>query len=212
MFVKTAMTPNPFTTTPDATIPEALEVMETHQVRHLPVLENGRLVGVVSRGDIRQASPSKATSLDAGELLYLLSKLTIRKVMTAHPLTVAPDALLEQAAILMRDNRIEMLPVVENDTLVGVITESNLLDSLIDVLGFRDPGSRLLVEAVDEPGALAKLGTVTGHYGANISHLAVFRGERTSSVLLGLNTTDTADIEAELAANGFTVQARLENN
>lgn len=213
MFVRTRMTANPFTTTPETPIPDALEQMESQHVRHLPVLSDGKLVGVVSRGDIMAATPSKATTFSAGELLYLLAKLTVRKVMTTKPITVAPDTLLEQAALLMRDNRIEMLPVLDGDKVVGVITESNILDSFIDILGFRDPGTRLWIEAVDEPGVLARLTAITGRYRANITHLAVYRGNSTTStIVLGLNTLNTDEIETEMAADGFEILSKVRND
>ena len=213
MFVKNQMTQNPFTATPATTVPEALEIMETNGVRHLPVIAAGKLVGVISEGDVAEAMPSKATTLSAGELNYLLAKITVGKVMTPNPVWVEPNTLLEQAATLMRDNKIEMLPVLDNEKLVGVITESSILDSFIDILGFRNQGTRLTIEATDAPGVLSQIAAITAHYGANITHLAVYRGNaETSPVVLGLNTFDTEAIEAEMAAEGFQVLAKLQND
>lgn len=212
MFVKYRMTTRPFTVSPDNSLPEAMEVMATRRVRHLPVVDHGRVVGVLSRSDIAAAGPSRATSFSVGEVNYLLEKLKVGKVMTRDPLTIAPSALLEEAAVLMRDHKIEMLPVVEGDRLVGVITESAILDSFIEILGFRDPGTRLTLELADEPGALATLAGITARYGANISHLAVYRGQLDhSTVVLGVNTLNTDAMEAEFAAAGARVIARLQN-
>ena len=213
MFVKLRMTTNPFTVTPDATVPEALTLMETHRVRHLPVVEGTTVVGVLSRGDIAAAMPSKATSFSAGEITYLANKLKVGKVMTRDPLTIDPDSLLEEAAVLMRDNKIEMLPVVEHGKLVGVITESAILDSFIDILGFRDHGTRLWIEATDAPGVLANLGGIMAGHGANIIHLAVFRGEglERATVVVGVNSLRTDDLEADLNANGFRIVHRGQN-
>ena len=212
MFVKTRMTPDPFTVRADATIPEAIATMKDRHVRHLPVMDAGRVVGVISEGDIDANLPSKATSLSVNELTYLVNKLTVGKVMSRDPITISPDALLEQAAIIMRENKIEMLPVVQDGRLVGVITESDLLDAYIELLGFRDHGTRLVVGARDVPGALARIGEVTRAHDANVQHLAVYRGEDgTADVMLGVHTTDTADLEAALARAGFTVRGRLEN-
>lgn len=212
MFVKSRMTTNPFTVTPETTIPDAIELMAARKIRHLPVVQDGAVVGVLSRGDIRAASPSQATSLSVNELTYLMSKLKVSKVMTRNPVVIGPDALLEEAAVLMRDNKIEMLPVIEAGHLVGVITESALLDSFIDLLGFRDSGTRFTIEAKDSPGTLAELGALTAAHGTNVQHVAVYRGEGGSStVVLGVNSRNTDDLEADLTRAGFTILAKLQN-
>lgn len=212
MFVKQRMTANPYTVTPDRSIPDAQSVMDEHRVRHLPVVEGSRVVGVISRNDIAAASPSKATTLSAQEATYLISKLKVAKVMSHPPVVIAPDALLEEAATIMRDAKIEMLPVVSGDELVGVITESDLLDAFIDILGFRDHGTRLTIEAKDEPGGLSRLTGITAAHQANIQHLAVHRGNLdTSVVVVGLNSRNTEAIEADLAAAGMRIIARRIN-
>ncbi|MFT3876355.1 MAG: CBS and ACT domain-containing protein [Propioniciclava sp.] len=212
MFVKTRMTAHPFTVTPETTLPEAIALMETKRVRHLPVVSEGRVVGVLAPSDIAAAGPSRATTFAAGEINYLLGKLKVAKVMTRDPLTIAPDALLEEAAVMMRDHKIEMLPVVDGDELVGVITESSILDAFIEILGFRDRGTRLTVEMPDTPGVLSRLSSVTANHRANIQHLAVYRGggDR-STVVIRLNTLDTDEIEAEFAAEGVVVLHKLQN-
>lgn len=212
MFVKSRMTTNPFTVTPENTVPEAIEVMTSKGVRHLPVVSDGRVVGVLSHSDIAEAGPSSATTFSAGEVNYLLAKLRVAKVMTRDPITISPDSLLEEAAVLMRDNKIEILPVVADGRLVGVITESAILDSFIEILGFRDPGTRLTVEAPDHPGVLSRLAGIMATHGANILHLAVYRGQGdTSTVVVGVNSLNTADLEADIESHGFRIVYRLSN-
>lgn len=212
MFVRQRMTANPFTTTPTATIPEARAQMDSKGVRHLPVVDDGRVVGVISKNDIRAALPSQATTLSAAEATYLVSRLRVAKVMSAPALTIASDALLEEAAVLMRDEKIEMLPVLDGTSLVGVITESDILDSFIDILGFREHGTRLTIEARDEPGVLSTLTGITAAHHANIQHLAVHRGNLDHSlVVVGLNTLNTDDIERDLAAAGMRLVGKLVN-
>jgi len=212
MFVRLRMTANPFTVSPDATVPEAMELMSAKGVRHLPVVDAGRVVGVLSHSDIAAAGPSRATTFSAGEINYLLAKLKVAKVMTRDPITISPDALLEEAAVLMRDHKIEMLPVVDAGKLVGVITESAILDAFIELLGFRDPGTRLTVDATDAPGVLSRLTAVTAKHDANIQHLAVYRGEGDRSiVVVGVNSLNTDQIESDLDAEGFRVLYKLQN-
>lgn len=213
MLVKQKMTATPFTVTSSTPIPDALAVMTANHVRHLPVVDGGAVVGVVSKNDIAAASPSKATTLSAQEATYLISKLTVAKVMSSPATTVAPDTLLEEAAVIMRDKKIEILPVVSDGALVGVITESDLLDAFIDVLGFRDPGTRLTVEAKDEPGVLSQLTGITARHQANIAHLAVHRGQLDHSiVVVGVNTTNTEQIEADMTAAGMRIIGKLTNS
>ncbi len=212
MFVKLRMTAKPFVVTPETTLPEAIALMDAKGVRHLPVVEGGAVVGVLSHSDIAAAGPSKATTFSTGEVNYLLAKLKVGKVMSRHPITIAPGALLEEAAVLMRDKKVEMLPVVDEGRLVGVITESAILDAFTEILGFRDKGTRLTVDATDAPGVLSKLAGIMAHHDANIQHLAVYRGEGDRSiVVVGVNSLNTADLEAELADAGFQVQYKLQN-
>lgn len=212
MFVKQRMTANPFTVTAETTLPDALEVMTSHGVRHVPVVEGDRVVGVISQNDIKAAYPSKATTLSASEARYLIAKLKVAKTMSKPPVLIAPDALLEEAAVVMRDRKIEMLPVVSDGHLVGVITESDLLDSFMDILGFRDPGTRLTIEAKDEPGVLSVLTGITARHQANIQHLAVHRGLLDHSVVIvGLNTPNTDRIEADLTSAGMRILAKRVN-
>src|SRR5690606_15661023 len=121
------MTPRVVTVTPDTTLSEAARLMETKMIRRLPVMEDGRLVGIVTYGDIREAQPSAATSLSIWELNYLLAKLRIAEIMTRDVITVSQNATIGEAAKLMLDHQISGLPVVDhNGDLVGIITESDI--------------------------------------------------------------------------------------
>lgn len=212
MLVKQRMTANPFTVDQSGSIPDAQAIMAKHKVRHLPVLDGDRLVGVISENDIDAALPSKATTLSTSEATYLISKLTVERVMSSPPITIAPEALLEEAAVLMRNHKIEILPVVQDRKLIGVITESDILDSFIDLLGFREHGSRLTIQARDELGVLSKMTGIMAAHNANIQHLAVHRGNLDHSiVVVGINTLNTDAIEANLEAEGMSVIGRLTN-
>lgn len=212
MFVKNKMTTNPFTISPDQSIPDAHEIMAQNSVRRLPVVKDGKLVGVVSKDDINRSSPSMATSLSINEITYLLAKTKISKVMTKNPITISPDALLEEAAILMRNNSVSFLPVVQENKLVGIITESDIFESFIELLGFREKGTRLTVEVDDEPGIMSHLTGIVGVYGANITHVGVYRGNNSkSAVVIGINSMNTADIEKSIEKHGYKIIYKLQN-
>lgn len=212
MFVKNKMTSNPFTISPAQTIPDAQEIIKANGIKRLPVVDNGKLVGVVSKSDIVKVSPSKATSLSMGEITYLLAKTKISSIMKKNPLTISPNALLEEAATLMRNNDIGFLPVMDGEKLVGIITESDILDSFIELLGFREPGTRLTIEAEDAPGILSKLTSIFAKFEANITHVAVYRGTLgKSNVVVGTNSLNTSEIEKYIAEQGYSIIYKLQN-
>jgi acetoin utilization protein AcuB len=125
------MTPEPVTITPGTSVSEAQTLMKKRGIRHLPVVENGRLVGIFSDRDLRTVSPSPATSLSAWEISYLLTKLTVGEVMTHFVMTVAPDCLVTEAAGLMLGHKIGALPVVDAQCVVGILTRTDVLRALL---------------------------------------------------------------------------------
>ena len=158
MFVSERMTRHPITAGPDMPVADALALMRERKIRRLVVVDqHGKLVGIVSDRDLLQASPSPATSLSVWEITYLLSKITLKSVMTTKVITVTPDEPLENAARIMADNKIGGLPVVENDALVGIITETDLFKVFLELLGARVKGIRATVALKDTPGQLANV-------------------------------------------------------
>lgn len=129
--VQNWMTPNPVTITPQTTLPEARQLMDRHYIRRLPVINKGKLVGIVTRGDIWAAQASHATTLSVYEMNYLLDRLPAMEFMAYKPITIAADATIEEAARLMLQYQIGGLPVVENGELVGMITETDVCRLLI---------------------------------------------------------------------------------
>jgi CBS domain-containing protein len=129
--VRNWMTPNPITITPQTTLPEAHRLMNEHNVRRLPVVNKGKLVGIVTRGDVREAQASDATTLSVYELNYLLDQIPAKEFMAYEPITVSADAPIGEAARRMLQHKIGGLPVVEYGELVGIITETDLCRMLI---------------------------------------------------------------------------------
>jgi acetoin utilization protein AcuB len=172
------MTRNPFTATPDMPVSEALGVMRREKVRRLPVLNkpHGKLVGIVSEKDLLYASPSPATSLSIWEINYLLAKLQVREVMTEPVITVSEGELLENAARIMVDNKIGGLPVMRKETLVGIITETDLFKIFIELFGAREKGVRVTMLIPTIKGELAKITTEIAKRNGNIIALGTFLG------------------------------------
>ncbi len=129
--VRDWMTPNPITIDPKTTLPEAHKLMKECHIRRLPVVDRGKVVGILTLGDVREASPSDASSLSIFELNYLLSKLTVENIMTRDPITIAPTGTIREAAQLMLEHKIGGVPVVDGEKLVGIITESDIFRVLV---------------------------------------------------------------------------------
>ena len=132
LHVKDWMTRRVITVDPRTSLPDAHKLMRTNNIRRLPVVERGKLVGIVTRSDIREASPSEATTLSIWEMHYQLSKLSVAVIMTKDPYTVTPDTTIKDAAKLMYTYKFGGLPVV-NDAgeLQGIMTESDIFRILI---------------------------------------------------------------------------------
>lgn len=131
VIVKEWMTPSVITVGRGTPISEAHRIMKENNIRRLPVVQKNKLVGIVTIGDVREASPSDATTLSIWELNYLWAQLTVEKVMTSDLISVKPDTAILDAAQLMLEHKVSGLPVVENDTLVGIITESDVFRMLV---------------------------------------------------------------------------------
>jgi acetoin utilization protein AcuB len=129
--VREMMTESPVTVTPNTSIAEAQQLMQQHRIRHLPVLEHGHVVGILSDRDLRLARPSPATSLAVYEINYLLSQLTVAEVMTRFVITIAPERTVVEAVRLVLGQKIGALPVVEHGQLVGILTRTDLLRAFL---------------------------------------------------------------------------------
>lgn len=212
MYVKNRMTKNPITIAANAPITDAVALMKEKNLRRVPVVDGDKVVGVLTQGDIQTVSPTKATSLSIFEINYLLSKLTVKDAMTKTPITIESDSLLEEAAVIMRQKRIGTLPVTEKGKLVGIITESDIFDAFIDLLGFKDVGSRITVEVQDVPGVMAHIAEIYKSFNVNISHIAVYRENGTSDIVIRSEAVETADLEKMLIENGYKIKHVLINN
>lgn len=156
------------TVSKDLPINEALSLMRREKIRRLPVLDKGKLVGIITDHDLLNASPSPATSLSIWEMNYLLSKITVKDVMTKKVLTVTEDTPIEEGARIMADNKVGGLPVLRGSEVVGIITETDLFKILLELMGARERGIRLTVLVDNKPGQLAKIAGAIANEGGNI--------------------------------------------
>ena len=207
MLVGERMTRNPVTITQDVGIEDALKTMRDNSVRRLPVLDKkGKLVGIVSDKDLLYASPSPATSLSVHELHYLLSKLTVKEVMSSPVITVTEYTPLEEAARIMVDNKIGGLPVLRNDKVVGIITETDMFKIFLEMLGARKRGVRLSLLVPEAKGVLAELTTEIARLGGNIISLGTFYGEDPSNAKITVKVEDVSQEDLLRALKGIAVE------
>ena len=175
MLVIERMTPNPITITKDATVRQALEIIEGRNLRHLPVLDaQENLVGIVSEKDLLRAK---------GDAL-------IQKVMTQEVVTITEYTALEEAARIMADHKISGLPVMRDGKLVGIITETDLFQIFLELLGAREKGVRLTILIPEEKGMLASLTSEIASMGGNILALGTFMGEDPTNRLVAVKVAD----------------------
>lgn len=209
MYVRNSMTTNPYTVAPEATIADALELIRNKNIKRLPVVKNDELVGIITRSQLLEVSPSPATSLSVFEINYLLAKTTIESIMTKKVITVTPDTLLEEASLLMRKYKIGGIPVVQNKEVVGIITETDVFDAFIEIMGFRDKGARITVDVgTDHPGVLAEVTSVIASFNVNITHIAAFRNE----LIVRINTSNIKEIVEAIEKQGYKVISIVKND
>src|ERR671921_829925 len=164
LLVEDSMTRDFVTLAPDETVGTALALCRERRIRHLPVLSEGRLVGIVSDRDLRSSTPALGDPARAAALQEVL----VEDVMASEVVSAHPEDPIEQAANTMRERRIGCLPVVEDGELVGIVTASDVMDALVYLVGANEPGSRMEVAVPDRPGALAGAAGVFGMCGINI--------------------------------------------
>jgi len=206
MFVRYYMTRMPVTIGKKITVFDALAIMKKNKIRQLPVVSEGKLEGLVTEKDLLTVSPSPATSLSIFELNELLAKMTVAEIMVKSPITVHPDTTLEEAALLMRENKINSVPVLEGEKLVGLITVTDIFDALIRFFGYGKPGTRLLLESSDRVGLLADITQVVKDFGVSIkASIVVYKDNENVEIMLRLGTVDPGPLVVALQEKGYKV-------
>ena len=207
MFVAKRMTPNPTTIESTTTIADASELMRKRKFRRLPVVDNGRLVGIVTDRDLRTVAPSPATTLSIFELNYLLAKMQVKDIMHKDVITIPVDATIEEAALIMSTRHIGGLVVVgENGNVVGVITETDIFNSFVEIMGLKEGKIRFTFKVSNQVGVLHDISGVFKDLGINISSLATYPVEDGAEMVIRFNAQDTVELEKRLTEIGYPPQ------
>ena len=208
MRIKDMMTKNPISVDSDTYVLDAQRMMKENNIRRLPVVEKGKLLGIVTKHDILEASPSPATSLSVHELNYLLSKMKVKEIMKKNPVTLTPDTPFEEALKIGQEKKIGSFPVLENGKLVGIATESDIVRFLTRALGVREEGSRITIEGLG--GKLSDLekiiSIVNQHNTIVLSMISLPRTEKKEwMIVLRLKTSSPDPIVKDFKKAGFNV-------
>lgn len=207
MFVINRMTKNPMTVTADTKVDEVAHLMKKHNFRRLPVVDDGKLVGFLSDSDLMRVAPSPATTLSKYEINSLLAKICVRDIMKKDVVSVNVDATIEEAALIMYKNKIGGMPVVSNmGAVVGVITETDIFKTFVDVMGLADGKTRITLEVTDKIGVVKDIAEIFGQAGVSIDSLITCKKEDNKyEIVIRGDITNIDDIKAKLEAKGYKV-------
>jgi acetoin utilization protein AcuB len=202
------MTKNPITVESETLVLDAQKIMKENNIRRLPVVDKGKLVGMITKHDLLEASPSPATSLSVHELNYLLSKMKVKEIMKKNPVTLALDTPFEEALRIGQEKKIGAFPIVDKGKLVGIATESDIVRFLTRALGIREEGSRITIEGLG--GKLTDLEKIISianqHQTIILSMISLPRPEKKDwMIVLRLKTSDPDPIVKDFKKAGYNV-------
>ncbi len=208
MLLEQIMKRNIITIQPDDTLSTALQTINEHRIRHLPVIKDQMLVGIVSDRDLRDVCPSRLVNEDQDQLLQntLIRDIMHKNVITAHPLDFVEDA-----ASVFYEFRIGCLPIIQKGKLVGIVTESDVLRTLVELMGVNKPSSHIEVTIFDKPGMLAEVSDIIRGLNVNITsvYMTPVEEDGTRGLVFRIQTMDPRRIYLEIEKAGYKVKGPL---
>ncbi|MBW2004059.1 MAG: CBS domain-containing protein [Deltaproteobacteria bacterium] len=208
MKIRNIMSTNVVSVDEKTLIDDARKIMEAHKIRRLPVMKKDKLVGLVTKHMLLEASPSPATSLSIHELHYLLTKMTVKEIMVKNPFAISPDMPAEEALQVGQEKGYGGFPVVENNRLVGVVTESDIVRIITRVLGVREKGKRIDIRTSKEFGNMKRIMEILDKNKTLLLSMMTLPPEEWEKdwlVVLRLKSEDAGPIAKELKSSGFNV-------
>jgi acetoin utilization protein AcuB len=211
MLVRDIMTSNVISVSSDTLMIEAGKMMEFHRIERLPVVDRGKLVGIVTKSDLERATPSQATSLTRWELSYVLGKMKIKEIMKTKVVTISADATVECAIATAQSNRVGSLPVMENGHLVGIVTTNDFFYKLLNpLMGIGEDGSRIMVYGAGGAEQISKVTECISKNGVGIKAICTVLSpdNKKNDLVVHLDTEDASKVVTELKKLGFSVDTR----
>ena len=211
MNVGDIMTTNVVTIPSNTSIADAKRIMAAHRIRRLPVVDKGKLVGIVTEHRLESVSPSKATSLSVWELTYLLDKTTVKEIMERDVVTVSPDTSVEESVAIAQGNKVGAVVVVEGGRVVGISSTNDIFYKIVNpVLGIGEPGTRIEVAGGGNAKALEEILSAVNKLGLEITtvHIEQLPESKVKDVCVHVSDGDVKKLVAELKAKGYKVGVR----
>ena len=212
MFVRLWMRNEVITITPEETIANACSLMDEHHIRRIPVIDlENTLLGIISREDLKKALPSAVDASLDDTARALANQVKIDTFMTQTPITVHPTDTLEKVATIMRQHKIGGIPVVENDFLVGIITESDIFDAFVEVLGGGNKDTRIELSISHDSAAIYKVFDTLAEYDTQINNIAIcnHHSTRAKTITLRIKSDHTREITDQLWNVGCKISSIL---
>lgn len=211
MYVRDIMTTNVVTIPSSTSIADAKRIMEAHRFRRLPVVDKGKLVGIVTEHRLESVSPSKATSLSVWELSYLLDKTAVEEIMERNVVTVSPDMTVEESVVLAQSHKVGAAVVVEKGRVVGIVTTNDLFYKIVNpILGLGQPGTRVEVIGGGECREMEKIISTINKLGLEVitCHIIALPGTAKKDVVMHVDAEDVSQLVSELESKGYKVNVR----
>lgn len=207
MYIYEKMTKNVVSVKPDYSVSKAFQILTETKHSQLPVVDdNNKLLGLVTEKLLAEVNPSRATCLSVYEINYLLSKTKVRDIMRSGVFKVNQDALIEDAALIMKENRIGSLPIVDNNNnLVGIVTRVDIFKAFIDILGVKVPGTRISLRASEKVGELAEISQIIANHNINIKNISNFANSFGREVIIKLDSFETEGLVNDLKQKGYEI-------
>lgn len=209
MKIRDVMTWNVVTVSSDTPIMEARKIMDTHKIRRLPVVDKGKLVGMISKERIARSGPSPATSLSVWEINYLLSKMTVKEVMAKVVVTVHPDMSVEAAIELAQSKGVGALPVMENNKLLGIATTNDFFYKILNpLLGIGEPGTRIIISGGTEAKNVQEIMETVKKLGAKIASfhsMPPIEGKE-QDLCIHVSKGDVTQLIKDLKSKGYSAE------
>ena len=202
------MTRRPTVVLPDYSVAKAYQLMKEGRFSQLPVVDgDNKLIGLVTEKLLAEVNPSSATSLSVYEINYLLSKTKVKDIMKTGIFKINKNALLEDAALVMKENRISSLPVTDGEYLVGIITRTDIFRAFIDIMGVKATGTRIAISAVDKTGVFAEITQIFASYGIDIRNISNINENGKLEMVVKVRSFDVTKAIEDIKAKGYIIES-----
>ena len=213
MLVKDIMTTNVISASSNTLVMEARKIMEFHRIERLPIVDRGKLLGILTKDTLLKAGPSEATSLSVWELNYLLAKMTVKEIMKKNVVTVTSDITVECAIATAQSNKVGSLVVLDGDKVVGILTTNDFFYQILNpLMGIGGTGTRIIVYGADEAKQIQNVMQCINKNWVGIKAVCTLKSsqaEGKNDLVLHLDTEDTSEIITQLKDIGFSVGIRI---